>query len=253
MATLAELLSTLTGSSTAPLDAINAAVEVFNSQARAAGPDENSVGDYVWEAMNALFAAAGRTPPDNQGPLVEFVVRLESTTATDAEGKALNSSQGQVWKDLPYFGIVARESLNYDVHDPKATKSQRAEWENEAAFMARLSAQSSPGLDLSLYGLWMLRAAFEEEDGAPTELSRTAVRIAAMWICFAGEQLRKKSAHGETLAHNLGVSRGKYREREWRGFNEDRWQVWKDGLKAVQENFGSDEVIKAAVEVMERL
>jgi hypothetical protein len=118
--------------------------------------------------------------------------------------------------------------------------------------MARLTGLATE-FDMSLYALWMLRDAFEEEE-ARNGLSRTAVRIAALWIRYAGELLRKLAAAEQQMyPERLGASLGKYREREWTGFNEERWEVWREGLKAAREQFGDDEVIKAAVEAMEKL
>jgi hypothetical protein len=138
-----------------------------------------------------------------------------------------------------------------DAYDPEATQDERAGWENQAAFMAQLTGLVTR-IDMSLYGLWMLRDAFEDVEGR-TGFSRTAVRIAALWVRYAGERLRKMAAEEVAYPERLGSSRGKYREHEWVGFSEERWEVWKEGLKAAREQFGDDDVIKAAVEVMEKL
>ncbi|KAK4096549.1 hypothetical protein N658DRAFT_501445 [Parathielavia hyrcaniae] len=257
MATPSELLSPLTNPSTATREAITAAVEGFTTQIQSVVASGESVGGYTQRAFFDLFEAAGRTPFDQQDALVEFSIQLQKTTATDAEGKPLICEHGhtEVWKDLPYFDLEARETINFDPDIPDMNEDERAVVENQAAFMARLSASPSPAFDLSLFGLWMLRSAFEEHKSAPSEIppaeiSRTAARIAAFWIRFKGEEYRKQSSRGVTLPDNLGVSWGKYKERGWRGFNEDRWQVWKDGLRAAHEKFPSDEVIKAALEAM---
>jgi hypothetical protein len=114
MSTPAQLLEPLTNPSTATPEAITAAVEGFNVQVQAGGrPSEESVGNYVWEAFNALFDAAGRILPEHQAPLVEFLVRLQQTTARNADGEVLKLRSSEVWRDLPDFGMVARESLNY--------------------------------------------------------------------------------------------------------------------------------------------
>ena len=52
---------------------------------------------------------------------------------------------------------------------------------------------------------------------------------------------------------NSGVSAGKYADRKWRGFNEERWAVWKDGLRAARENDRANGVVQEASDRMERL
>ena len=88
---------------------VAAAVRTFNDQANAA----TSIGDYLWEAFNAVFDVAARTPPENQGRLLEFLDRLRQTTATDANGQPLSYEDGVVWKDMPSFGWLARDLWNF--------------------------------------------------------------------------------------------------------------------------------------------
>ena len=88
---------------------VAAAVQTFNDQASSA----SSIGDYLWEAFNAVFDVAARTPPEKQGRLLEFADRLRQTTATDANGQPLSYEGGVVWKDMPSFGWVARDLWNF--------------------------------------------------------------------------------------------------------------------------------------------
>ena len=85
------------------------AVDAFNDQANSA----SSIGDYLWEAFNAVFDVAARTPPEKQGRLLEFLDRLRQTTAADADGQPLSYEGGVVWKDMPSFGWVARDLWNF--------------------------------------------------------------------------------------------------------------------------------------------
>ena len=88
---------------------VAAAVQTFNDQASSA----YTIGDYLWEAFNAVFDVAARTPPEKQGRLLEFADRLRQTTATDANGQPLSYEGGVVWKDMPSFGWVARDLWNF--------------------------------------------------------------------------------------------------------------------------------------------
>lgn len=108
--TPAQLLEPLAGPQAGDPSAVAAAVHGFTDQVRAAAP---AVGDYLWDAFHAVFAAAGRTPPERQGPLVEFLTRLRQTTAAGADGQPLRYEGGEVWRDMPSFGWVARDLWNF--------------------------------------------------------------------------------------------------------------------------------------------
>jgi hypothetical protein len=97
----------------------------------------------------------------------------------------------------------------------------------------------------------MLRDAFEEN--AEQLDSPGPARIAAIWIRYCGKQLRDLSAEGFTFKERLGVPGAKYGDRSWRGFSDDRWTEWKKGLKDAQRKYPSDETIRVAAELMEKL
>ncbi|KAL2167674.1 hypothetical protein VTG60DRAFT_935 [Thermothelomyces hinnuleus] len=250
MSTPAQLLEPLTNPS-ATADTVSAAVQGFNTQARASA---STIGDYLWDAFNAVFKAAGRTPPEHQGRLIDFLAQLRGTTVTDAEGKVLKHEDGEVWRDLPTFGWVARDLWNFEPTEPSATARDISKWENWTTFLAQLTARSagegSDPFDFSLFALWALRDALEEEGRSA---SKPAVRLASLWVRFAGERLRKLSAIARDLDGNMGSSAGKYGQRGWKGFNEDRWKAWADELKAAQATLGPDETIERAVKLMEEL
>ncbi|KAK4038596.1 hypothetical protein C8A01DRAFT_47797 [Parachaetomium inaequale] len=233
---------------------VQAAVQGLNDEALASPAD---VDNLLWDAFETLFDVVGRTPPERQGRLLEFLTQLQQTKAKDAEGKVLKQGDGdgEVWADLPTFGWVAREKWNFDETDPSATPQQRAQWENWTAFLAQLTAQWADdarpgGADFSMFALWALRAALEADGGAA---SQTAVRLAALWVCYAGAHLRKLSADGHALPARCGVPDGKYDGHDWWGFNEDRWRAWGEELMAAQGKLEPDEVIQGAVKLMGEL
>ncbi|KAH6847181.1 hypothetical protein B0I37DRAFT_374428 [Chaetomium sp. MPI-CAGE-AT-0009] len=253
--TPAQLLEPLANPSpgAATADAVQAAVQGFSDQLRANQASASSIGDFVWAAYCAVLGAVDRTPAERQAPLLEFVARLRKTTVTGADGKPLVHEGGELWTDLPTFGWVVRDRWNFDPSDPAATAQQRAKWENLTAFVAQLTARSESAdnpLDFSLFGLWAMRDAFEADGGVGSE---AAVRLAALWVRFAGARLRKLSADGHELSAKLGVSRGKYADRGWKGFNEERWKAWGEELKVAQASLGSDATLQGAAKVMEEL
>ena len=97
-----------------------------------------------------------------------------------------------------------------------------------------------------------MRAAFEEMPPERAD-STSVVKHAAVWVLHAGERLRRLCMEGRTLEGNNGVSTGKYADRNWRGFNEERWTVWKDELRAARDSHGADGVVQQASDRMERL
>ncbi|EAQ83163.1 predicted protein [Chaetomium globosum CBS 148.51] len=260
-----------TGTAATADDAVQAAVQGFSDQLRAAAKPQTqttqtgqgqtqtqtqqaSIGDFVWRAYNALFDAAERTPPARQGPLLEFVARLRETVVTGEDGEVLRHEGGELWRELPTLGWEVRDRWNFDSSDPAATAKQRTEWENLNAFVAQLTARSSSDpdgpLDFSMFGLWVMRDAFEAENGVGSD---TAVRLAALWVNFAGAYLRKLSVNGYEFSARIGIPNGKYAGREWKGFNEERWKAWGDELKVAQAKLASDETVQGAAKVMAEL
>ncbi|KAK4233617.1 hypothetical protein C8A03DRAFT_47882 [Achaetomium macrosporum] len=248
MSTLIHVLDGLTEPHAADdVGAVAEAVRTFNERAKSASSSSSSVGDFVWEAFNAVFDVAGRTPPERQGGVVDLLGRLRHTTATDADGQPLTYEGGVVWKDMPSFAWVARDLWNFDVFDPSTTPRDRSKWDNWAALLAQLTTLASADdprhpFDFSLFALWDMRTAFEE-----TPPERAAVR-------HAGERLRRLCREGRTFEGNSGAARGKYADRGWRGFNEERWAAWRDELRAARDRHGVDDAaIQEASDRMERL
>ncbi|SPO04351.1 uncharacterized protein DNG_07036 [Cephalotrichum gorgonifer] len=216
--------------------------------------DESKKDDVVWETWVQLFSIAGKTPPKQQGGLVEFLEVLRNSPLKNADGEDVVVEQGALWTKLPAFGWVARDLWNWDIHDPKATAQEHEDWDNKAAFLARLTAQASPEdkddpFNYSLYALWALRDAFEQDSpGSVTNVP--AIRNAAIWAIYAGKVLRKLSSEQVNADGNSGAAGPKFAGKEWKGFNPERYNIWKQGF---EEAAGSVEAAKAAVEAMENL
>ncbi|KAL2261657.1 hypothetical protein VTK26DRAFT_3672 [Humicola hyalothermophila] len=236
----------------APDSAIATAVQTFTSQAEAAS---SSIGDYLWDSFNTLFEVAGRTAPEHQDRLVKFLTQLRQTEVkVSHNGEPLQYEGGVVWTDMPSFGWVARDRWNFDALDPSASDQEQARWYNWAGLLAQLTALSTDSengrrdpFDFSLFALWAMRTAFEDRH-SEGQNATFAQRQAAVWIRYAGAKLRKLCAKGHELEARVGVAGSKFGERPWKGFSEERWQIWKDGFKAA----GIDEVGDVA-EMMDKL
>ncbi|KAK0716627.1 hypothetical protein B0T21DRAFT_415342 [Apiosordaria backusii] len=287
---LAEALEPLTKPTVTTLsDTVTTAVQKFTDLAKQQHEQNKSKDEilegFLWSAWHAVFDAAGKTPVDQQEGLVQFMLELKKHDVTaktkDSEGKevevVLDSGHGsKLWKDLPLFGWEARERWNFIDFDSSPSNEERVQQYGWVGFLARLTglvtkdiketlAEDTPG-DFSTYALWSLRDSFEAgkftaadgslEKGADAELASLCVKQASLWIIFAGEYLWRLSKEGRDLPRRLGISDQRFVDREWKGFNQERWAVWKKGFEKAQGWVVGDEAkerVKAAVEVMVKL
>ncbi|PKS11277.1 hypothetical protein jhhlp_003039 [Lomentospora prolificans] len=234
----------------APEKPLSDIVQALNSQILA---NESKAGDIVWDSWNTLFSIAGKTPGDQQGRLVEFVELLRKSPIKNAAGQDILVEHEALWRALPTFGWVARDLWNWNIHDPNATAEDFQDWDNKTAFLARLTSRSDPNdgrnLDASMYALWAMRSAFEQD--CPENVSNApAIRNAAIWIIYAGKALRRSVSNQVDMPDRCGVPGSKLSEKEWRGFNAERWSLWKKGFEEA-----ADSVVEAnvAAQIMEDL
>ncbi|KAK3366757.1 hypothetical protein B0T24DRAFT_367594 [Lasiosphaeria ovina] len=217
-------------------DAVVAAVTEFSKQAKAAAAASSlALADYVWTIFRVVFDIAAATPAERQGPLVDFLVQLRKAPVTGADGQPLTYEGGLVWTDLPTFGWVAREYFNYDL-DLDQTKTLSLG--NQLAFMAKLTAiagsdKPKDAFDFALFALWSLRTAFEEAPppGQSAAGKAKLAELAAVWVRFAGDALHTMCKENRPFVANQGAPGDKYKDRKWKGFNEERWEIWLEGLK----------------------
>lgn len=75
----------------------------------------DEVDDVLWDSWNRVFDIAERTPPEEQGGLDEFLVRLRGLgdKGEDGEMKVYEADGGKLWGDMPAFGWVARDKWNF--------------------------------------------------------------------------------------------------------------------------------------------
>lgn len=228
-------------------------VETFHS---AVTGRMEQVDDVLWESWNRIFDLAEETPPGKQDRLVEFLLRLKGHQDKDEKGEArvYDTENGKLWGDLPKFGWEARDRWNFgmdhcpstlyiihtqltkdaDVREPRMKQEDLTRISNKTAFLARLTALSKEKdpFDFSLYALWALREAFEEE--CPSGYNaEPAIRNAAVWIEYAGRTLWKLAVENREFRDRLAVPGKKFADKPWRGFTEERWNVWRAGFEDV--------------------
>lgn len=124
--------------------------------------------------------------------------------------------------------------------DATATPARQASFNNQTAFLARLTmradtkqADTRHPFDYSMYALWSMRDAFEEAspDGH-TQDKTPAIKNAAVWLRYAGECLRDLSSASRDLPERTGIAGDLHSDKDWKGFRQDRWVVWKNGFEA---------------------
>ncbi|SPN99074.1 uncharacterized protein DNG_02113 [Cephalotrichum gorgonifer] len=212
----------------------------------------DEVNDILWESWNRIFDIAEQTTPEKQDGLYEFLVSLKDIKEkSEGDGvKIYEAEGGKLWEDMPAFPWVARDLWNFDVREPDMTAEDLARIDNKSAFLARLTATSTPDdpFDFSLYALWALRCAFEE-DCPPGHCNDAAIRNAAVWIKYSGKALRKFVVENREFEGRVAIPGPKFSDKSWKGFTQERWNVWKAGF---QEAAAVPEA-KDAVEIMNGL
>ncbi|TIA45885.1 hypothetical protein D6C79_05380 [Aureobasidium pullulans] len=197
-------------------------------------PDSSSTEDKLLRSWDALGLTASQTPADSpsQEKLVSFLtaLRQRDTNVGDVEGKTFS------WSTLPLFGRQIREHWNYDERAAQKDAETARSWANANAFAARVTAtasafDSSDPLDFSLYAIWALRAALEDKDDVP----EATVAAASMWILYAGEVLRKQSKEQRSYEGKVAQAGNKYPNKEWNGFEMDRWRSWNNRFANISE------------------
>ncbi|KAH0322126.1 hypothetical protein KCU71_g3609, partial [Aureobasidium melanogenum] len=196
--------------------------------------NSSSAEDKLLRSWDALGLTASKTPSDSsaQEKLVSFVTALRDcdTKVGDVEGKSVS------WSSFPLFGRQIREHWNYDEKAAQEDDEVAHMWANANAFAARVTAtasafDSSDPRDFSLYAIWALRAALEDKDDVPD----ATVRAAAMWILYAGEVLRKQSKDKRSYEGKVAQAGNKYPNKEWTGFEMDRWRSWNNRFANISE------------------
>jgi len=104
-------------------------------------------------------------------------------------------------------------------------------------------------LNCSLIGLWSLRDALERTppDNADPE---SALRLAAVWIQEAGTPIRYLSLKGFDFEGEVGAGGDLVSDRNWKGFNRDRWNFWRGRLAVIKASGAFKKILRDAEQSM---
>lgn len=205
-----------------------------------------------WKAVISRAAATSYTE-GGRSALVAFLVSL---TQKRSDGEQANSDYGvvqgmKVWQDLPLFGWQVRDAWNFAPADDKSPALSE-EWTNVNAFTATLvselhdKAHSNP--DLSLFGIWTIRDALEEDN-----ISESALAAASVWFMYAAPTLLSWSKEQKSYEGNVARGGFAHKDAGWTGYSPARWGVWQQRLSSLQEEVkeeGTRELVKRAIETI---
>lgn len=164
-----------------------------------------------------------------------------------------------IYSSLYDLGMACREANN-DQPGPNATDIEIDAWANVNFFWARLTEKGL--LDLSLYAIWAMRTALEEEqqddaEGTAAQKYNVYVPAATSWIFGMGRALYTKEKDLTPTDRKFGnpAKGGEL----WKGkaeFSKERWTLWKERLGVISKlDSVSDKtknISKDALEAMER-
>lgn len=206
----------------------------------------------------SILLAASASPHDSptQDHLVTLLshLRLEQVTKN---GKVIEFEDAKIWTDLPIFGLTMRECWNVPL-DQEISPETKSKWINVNAFVARITAASKLAsiqpLDFSLYGIWMMRSGLEDmvSDGNTGEAT---VGVAAVWILYAGKSMRTFSKEGKEFPRAMGRAGLKVKDKEWKGYNEERWKFWEQefgNVLSIVEDEKVNMLVKQALDTMKQ-
>ncbi|TLS27325.1 hypothetical protein PpBr36_04087 [Pyricularia pennisetigena] len=235
-------------------------VSELSDAARAAEAAENNLEDFVYDTWAEFFKIVAQIEYSSaaQDELVKVLRELRGTSVTGSGGKTLVVNEaGEIWKDLPTFGWMARDLWNFDIRDPDNKPEDINKFNNQTAFLARLTSlayskgDTNSPLDYSLYALWSFRDAFEQ-----SSQSLAAAKNSAIWINYASNALKGLASKGHDFPDRSGTAGPEYSSKEWKGFNQERWEVWRRGFQNAIQQVGAEAdqdtrgLLKKAVDLM---
>lgn len=256
----------------------------YQKQASSAGANDLNL-EALWTSILRAASTAPPAPtPNEPSPhhtkllaVVKAIAALGPLTR-DSDSAQATHDNGVVWTDLPAFGHAARTKWNEAPGSGAQSLSADA-WTNVNAFAALVTADqelgaSKPSCDLSLFALWSLRSALEQDlpatsrdksSGSSATASLDDVLPAAVaWLENAGEVLAQLCQKGKSYVPAgrdgpdpawvgaLGkdkISVG--------GFSSERWTFWRSRLieisQARDDAGGREKVAKVAHHGVEKM
>ncbi|KAL5326835.1 hypothetical protein ACEPPN_004524 [Leptodophora sp. 'Broadleaf-Isolate-01'] len=197
------------------------------TQAIDSGASEEVLEEKLSSSWRVLIDVAAKTEHQAQEPLIEIAKAIQTQGGSgDEKLKSVTiwGSPVKIWDDMPLLGASMRSAWNRAPGSGSKDDFSATEWANLNAFVARLTALSVsiPAFDFSLYAIWTMRSAFEGN-----ESNAAVVDAAKMWFLYAREFIEQSSREGKSFDGPIARAGVKYADKEWKGFCDERLDVWK--------------------------
>ncbi|KAK3328087.1 hypothetical protein B0T19DRAFT_182744 [Cercophora scortea] len=199
------------------------------------------VEDYLWRLWG-IFISVARIVGQKSGRsgLTTLVGIVKALKAREKGTVSLWGRDTQLWKDLPLFGAIVRDTWNTDPAYEGAVPSpaDTEEWRNLNSFAARLYGEGA--VDWPIYGLWQLRSALENPLSPDEANIECSILAATEWILHSGKGLfilGEAESDEEPLdpANGQPTSPGPlYTGSD--GFSRERWDFWKKQLQMIADS-----------------
>lgn len=122
-------------------------------------------------------------------------------------------------------------------------------WTSTLVSAAHTETSDKP--DFSLYCIWTVRAALEQP--ASTSVPDVAVEAAALWFINAAAAIGDFSSQNKSFQGKVAAPGPLFKDKNWTGFSEDRWNVWTARFNELQPSLASDQakqLVAQALDVM---
>ena len=138
------------------------------------------------------------------------------------------------------------------------TGKEAEKWVNMNAFAARLTSMSSPSdsLDFSLYGIWTLRTALEDQNPETKMPPPHSIVAACVWMVYASAAMWDRSATEHVYNGKTAREGTTLRGKEWRGYSKERWELWRLIFMQIWERYEEGnvkELVEKALQEMARV
>ncbi|KAJ4399052.1 hypothetical protein N0V91_009748 [Didymella pomorum] len=222
--------------------------------------DEVNFVDLWYSIIHSAKRKSFHEAEDDGKRNAHFHAKVADLVAAFREHKIKDHEEyNYIYSDLYDLGMACRE-VNNDEPEPNATDVEVDAWANVNFFWALLTEKGL--LDLSLYAIWRMRTALEEEqqddaEGTAAQKYDVSVPAAASWIFGLGRALYTKEKD-LTPADRKQGNPAKGGEL-WKGkaeFSKERWALWKERLGIISKLDSISDKTKTisrdALEAMER-
>ena len=216
--------------------------------------------DLWYSIIHSAKRSSFREPEESGEFGLDFLGKLTALLRAFRDHKVKDHEEyNHLYSSLCDFKMACDESFN-DAPEPYASQVEIDAWTNVNFFFARVTAEDL--MDLSMYAIWTMRQALEEEqqddmEGTAAQKYNVYVPAAAAWVLGFGRTLYRKEKDLTPTDRKYGnPARG---GALWKGkaeFSKERWALWKERFAAVSK---MDEVSektrsasKDALQAMER-